>query len=120
LPDEMLKLAAHIVDTKLGHFDPKVAEDHYEKALVDLLKNKQAGVATVPVSESEEAPRVINLMDALRRSIGQERSAPAPKKKASKRIAGQTEMLLSIAGKKGKEAAAKPTAKPTARQKKAG
>jgi non-homologous end joining protein Ku len=29
-----LKLAAHIVDTKLGHFDPKVAEDHYEKALV--------------------------------------------------------------------------------------
>ena len=121
LPDEMLKLAAHIVDTKLGHFDPKVAEDHYEKALVDLLKNKQAGVANVPVSESEEAPRVINLMDALRRSIGQEHAAPAAaKKKASKRIAGQTEMLLSIAGKKGKEAAAKPTAKPTGRQKKAG
>ncbi len=121
LPDEMLKLAAHIVDTKLGHFDPKVAEDHYEKALVELLKNKQAGVATVPVSESEEAPRVINLMDALRRSIGQEHAAPAAaKKKASKRIAGQTEMLLPIAGKKGKESVAQPTAKPTARQKKAG
>jgi hypothetical protein len=29
-------------------------------------------------------------------------------------------MLLPIAGKKGKEAVAKPTAKPTARQKKAG
>jgi DNA end-binding protein Ku len=60
-------------------------------------------------------------MDALRRSIGQEHAAPAAaKKKASKRIAGQTEMLLPIAGKKGKEAVAKPAAKPTARQKKAG
>jgi DNA end-binding protein Ku len=121
LPADMLKLAAHIVDTKLGHFDPKAAEDHYEKALVELLKKKQAGIATVPVTESEEAPRVINLMDALRRSIGQERTAPAAaKKKAGKRIAGQTEMLLPIVGKKGKEAAAKPAAKPSARQKKAG
>jgi hypothetical protein len=33
---------------------------------------------------------------------------------------GQTEMLLPIAGKKGQEAAVKPVAKPTARQRKAG
>src|SRR5262245_37631647 len=69
LPAEMMKLAAHIVETKAGHFDPKAAEDHYEKALVELLRNKQAGVATQPVKESEETPRVINLMDALRASI---------------------------------------------------
>ena len=43
LPDEMKKLAAHIVETKAGHFEPKKFEDHYEKALVELLKNKQAG-----------------------------------------------------------------------------
>ena len=43
LPAEMKKLAAHIVDTKAGHFDPKKFEDHYEKALVELLKSKQAG-----------------------------------------------------------------------------
>ena len=38
-----MKLAAHIVDTKAGHFEPKTFEDHYEKALVELLKSKQAG-----------------------------------------------------------------------------
>jgi len=59
-------------------------------------------------------------MDALRRSIAQEKRVPASPKKGRKRIAGQTEMLLPIAGKKGKEATVKPVAKPTARQKKAG
>src|SRR5215467_5307345 len=43
LPDEMLQLAAHIVDTKAGHFDPKTFEDHYATALVALLKSKEAG-----------------------------------------------------------------------------
>jgi DNA end-binding protein Ku len=59
-------------------------------------------------------------MDALRRSIAQEKRAPAPAKKGRKRIAGQTEMLLTITGKKGKEVAAKPAARPSARQKRAG
>ena len=51
LPDEMKKLAAHIVDTKAGHFDPKTFEDHYEKALVELLKTKQAGEPIETVGE---------------------------------------------------------------------
>ena len=40
IPDEMLKFAEHIVDTKAGHFDPAKFEDHYETALVALLKDK--------------------------------------------------------------------------------
>jgi DNA end-binding protein Ku len=40
LPKEMLDLAAHIVDTKSGHFDPSQFEDRYENALIDLLKKK--------------------------------------------------------------------------------
>jgi DNA end-binding protein Ku len=59
-------------------------------------------------------------MDALRRSVAQEKRAPASPKKGRKRVAGQTEMLLPIAGKGSKEAAAKPVVKPSARQKKAG
>jgi len=59
-------------------------------------------------------------MDALRRSVAQEKRAPASAKKGRKRIAGQTEMLLPIPGKKDKEVAAKPVAKPGARQKRAG
>ena len=58
-------------------------------------------------------------MDALKRSIADEKRPAAPAKKGRKRIPGQGEMLLPISGKKGKEAAAKPVARP-GRQKKAG
>jgi DNA end-binding protein Ku len=72
IPKDMLELAAHIVETKAGHFKPEKFEDHYEDALRELLKKKQSG-------EKIEAPRerapskVINLMDALRRSVETER-----------------------------------------------
>jgi DNA end-binding protein Ku len=73
LPAEMVQLAGHIIDTKAGHFDPKKFEDHYETALVELLRKKQEGRAIEPVREEGPAPRrVINLMDALRASIGAE------------------------------------------------
>jgi DNA end-binding protein Ku len=73
LPAEMTQLAGHIIDTKAAHFDPKKFEDHYETALVELLRKKQAGRAIEPVREEGPAPRrVINLMDALRASIGAE------------------------------------------------
>ena len=52
--------------------------------------------------------------------FAQEKGTSAPQKKGRKCIAGQTEMLLPIAGKKGKEVAAKPSAKPSARHKRAG
>ena len=41
--NHMLELAAHIVETKSGHFAPEKFEDHYEDALKELLKKKQAG-----------------------------------------------------------------------------
>jgi DNA end-binding protein Ku len=72
LPTEMKDLASHIVDSKATHFDPSTFEDHYETALVDMLRAKQAGTMVEP-KKAEAAPqRVINLMDALRASIGAE------------------------------------------------
>jgi len=77
LPAEMKDLAAHIVDSKTIHFDPSQFIDHYETALVELLRAKQEGRVIEP--PEEPAPhRVINLMDALRASIGAEaRKKPA-------------------------------------------
>jgi DNA end-binding protein Ku len=77
LPAEMMKLAAHIVETKAGHFDPKEFEDHYEKAMIELLKSKQAGLPVEAVGEETSAPRVINLMDALKASINASSKKPA-------------------------------------------
>jgi len=91
LPKEMLDLAAHIVNTKSGHFDPSLFQDRYENALIDLLKKKEAG-ETIEPSREVAAP-VVNLMDALRASIDAEKKkAPAPSTEArrpAKRKASQ-------------------------------
>jgi DNA end-binding protein Ku len=91
IPAEMLKLAEHILDTKAGDFDPSRFVDRYETAVVELLKKKQAGVTPKERPAEASQPRVINLMDALRRSIESER----PKKPAARsapekrRVAGK-------------------------------
>lgn len=117
---DMLKLAEHILHSKATDFNPSQFIDHYEEALVEMIEKKQAGIV---VSRERAAPRpqnVVNLMDALRQSIAQEEATSALPRKSRKRIEGQGEMLLPIAGKKGKEAAERPAARPNARQKKAG
>ncbi len=89
LPAEMLKLAAHIVDTKAAHFDPKTFEDRYETALVELLRNKQAGLPVETIGEETAAPRVINLMDALRASINASAKKPAAASTGGRRPAAK-------------------------------
>ena len=114
VPGEMLKLAEHILDTKKGDFDPSEFEDHYETALVELLRKKQAGFKPPKTKERAAAPKnVINLMEALRRSVQAERAAPVQAKKGRKRIEGQREMLLPIEGKESapRAAAKKPGAR---------
>ena len=121
---EMLKLAEHILDTKKDDFDPATFVDHYEEAVVKMLQKKQAGVVVPKASGAPVvAKNVINLMDALRRSVesgktskpAAVRPAAKPAKKSRKRIEGQREMLLPIAGKK--KDAGKEVAKPAARRK---
>jgi DNA end-binding protein Ku len=87
LPAEMLKLAAHIVETKAGHFEPKTFEDHYEQALVELLKTKEAGKPVKTVGDEKAPPRVINLMDALRASINASAKKPAAASTGTRRTA---------------------------------
>jgi DNA end-binding protein Ku len=77
IPKDMLELASHIVSTKTGRFDPRKFEDHYEDALKELLKRKQSGKPIEPPARRESA-QVINLMDALRKSVAAERPAPRP------------------------------------------
>ena len=68
IPKDMLDLASHIVQTKASHFDPSKFDDHYEAALKDLIRRKQSGKPIERPPEREPA-KVINLMDALRRSV---------------------------------------------------
>jgi DNA end-binding protein Ku len=119
---DMLDLAKHIVNQKSGRFEPEKFEDHYETALVDLINSKRSGKPITP-KEKPAAGNIVDLMEALRRSVGGAAPAKAakPAKKPRKAASGQKEMLMSIAGKgEGKaKPAAKETKRPT-RQRKAG
>lgn len=117
---DMLDLARHIVNQKAGRFEPIRFEDHYESALVDLINQKRAGKA-ITSKGRPSGENVVDLMEALRRSVGGTSSkssepAKAPKK-PRKTAAGQKEMLMPISGKKqpAKETA---TRKPAGRQRK--
>jgi DNA end-binding protein Ku len=78
---DMLKLAAHILETKKGEFKPNKFEDRYEDALKALIKAKQQGKEPPVVSEPKPS-NVINLMDALRRSAKGDTSRRAPARRS--------------------------------------
>ena len=83
LPEpDMLTLAEHILDSKAAEFDPATFRDRYEEALLAHLKAKQAGA--VPERRKTFAPpqQVINLMEALRRSVAEDTKGAAPRKSA--------------------------------------
>jgi DNA end-binding protein Ku len=86
IPKDMLELASHIVRTKAGHFKPEQFEDHYEEALKELLRKKQAGQKVEAPKAPTEA-KVINLMDALRRSVKAERGGEETRKSARRSAA---------------------------------
>ena len=78
--EDQLALAEELIKRKSGKFDPEKFKDEYEVALRALVEAK---VQHAPVQSEEPAPRsakVINLMDALRKSV--ERDEAAPPKKA--------------------------------------
>jgi DNA end-binding protein Ku len=86
VPKDMLELATHIVETKKSHFAPEKFDDRYEEALKDLLDKKQHGKKIERPTERAPA-KVINLMDALRRSV---ETGRAPKRQHAAKKTGRT------------------------------
>ena len=85
IPADMIQLAEHILESKRGHFDYSNFEDRYEDALRDLIKAKKAGKAP-PSAPSPKPSNVINLMDALRRSVkGGDKGGTAASQKGGRR-----------------------------------
>jgi DNA end-binding protein Ku len=74
---DMLAMAKQIIAGKQMAFHPETFEDRYEEALLTLVKSKIAGGQPV-ITKAPERGNVVNLMDALRRSIEEERRPPAP------------------------------------------
>ncbi len=91
LPKQMLELATHIIAKMTGKFKPEEFEDRYENALIELIRSKQQGMPVKP-QPTHRQTNVINLMDALKRSVegakGETERAPS-KKQSAEKPAGQ-------------------------------
>jgi DNA end-binding protein Ku len=90
-PAEMIAIASKIIEQQEGPFDPSQFNDRYEDALRALIAEKQKGHVVEAPEEPREA-EVIDLMDALKRSLGQSgggdrRKAAPPKKPPAKKRA---------------------------------
>jgi DNA end-binding protein Ku len=84
---DMVQLAEHILDSKAGHFDPQKFRDRYETALRALVKRKAAGKPIEAPQKPRPSAEVIDLMDALKRSLAGGKAARAgktPRRKAAK------------------------------------
>jgi non-homologous end joining protein Ku len=76
LAPDMLALAAQILESKVADFDPRAFRDRYEEALLAYLKAKQVGTVQERNPTSATPRGVINLMEALRRSVSKDKKQP--------------------------------------------
>ena len=86
---EALGLAVELMERKAGKFEPEKLKDDYAEAVWELINAKIEHRAPEIVTAAPSGAKVINIMDALKKSVAQQgkggKSAPAPKRGASSR-----------------------------------
>ena len=100
-PAQMIDIAAKIIDQLEGPFDPSQFTDRYEDALRALIKEKEKG-HTVKAPEEPKEAEVIDLMEALKRSLGQsgDRRKTAPARAGAKTAAAHKPAAKKAPAKK--------------------
>jgi DNA end-binding protein Ku len=99
---EMLQLAEKLIEQKAGHFTPTEFVDRYEEGLMALIKAKVKGETPV-VAAAPERGKVINLMDALKKSLADEKP---PAKSKTQKAGSEKAAAPKATGRKTAEKAA--------------
>lgn len=98
IDDEMIDMATRVIDRKKTKFDPSKFEDRYEEALRKLIAAKKKGKKPPAAkAEPKKSSNVVNLFDALKKSLESEGKSGAGRFSARKKGA-------STAAKKRKSA----------------
>lgn len=74
---DMLALGLKLIDKHKTKFDPSHFEDPYENALLDLIKSKKSKRKPPVVKADEKPSNVVNLFDALKKSLASEKDSSA-------------------------------------------
>jgi DNA end-binding protein Ku len=98
---EMIAMAHQIIKSKIGHFQPDDFEDRYETALREIIGKKMKGARIVPARQTGAADNVVNLMDALRKSIAEGASSARRSRAADTRAAKKPARSSARARKAG-------------------
>lgn len=93
--DEMTELASHIIDRKKMKFDPSKFEDKYEDALIELIEAKKKGKKPPAAKQPERPSNVINLFDALKKSLNAEGGSGRGAKSTARKPAARSRPAAS-------------------------
>lgn len=126
-PNDMRELAAQLIERNKARFDPSRFEDRYEQALIALVQSKAGpagkGGDKASSAADDSAPRsnVVNLMEALKRSIQNEKTGSSAVKESAKAVASiassKSRPAKSPAPREPAKATPRPKPKPAARTK---
>jgi DNA end-binding protein Ku len=108
--EDQLSLAKELIKRKTGKFVPEKFKDEYEAALRELVKAK---VKHAPIPREEPAPKsakVINLMDALRKSVKGDAASVAEKKSRTKAAVGSKKGITLVKSSNMKAGRSRKTA----------
>jgi DNA end-binding protein Ku len=111
LRPELLEMAKELISARSSEFNPEAFQNHYARALRDLVQSKLKGGEAVAVGGGDDAPSggtIIDFMDALRRSTGRKTAelgkTPVSSSKSGK-LAKATTPAVAATVKRGKPGA---------------
>ena len=100
----MLDMASMLIERKTGKFDPSEFHNRYVDALHRLIEKKQKAKGAKVIEEPEEAApkgsNVIDLMAALKKSLGEQKGEAKKKVPAKKKTAAKKEPAKAPARKR--------------------
>lgn len=82
---DMIELAEELIKKKSRKFDPAAFKDSYEEALRELIEAKAEHRQVRQIEETRPSAQVIDLMEALRKSVGKGGEGNGRGKKSAKR-----------------------------------
>ena len=107
--DSAVKLAVDLVEQELGKFEPEKMPNEYARAIHELVQAKieQRAPEVEIETEKREAPNVVNIMDALKKSM---------QAKGQTKVRDSVRKQMGKAAPKGQVSTASPRSRPTTRR----